>query len=125
MAKESLRFFGVVDVDESSAERASSPSVEGVSVVRFRDLGAVVAPAPYERTPPTEDDVREYVRVVDEYATRGPVIPAPPGTVFRGPDVVRQWLEVHYAKLHETLGVIERRGTPTAPYDFVRMDFGG
>jgi hypothetical protein len=123
--KGALRFFGVMDVNESVSEHAQSFLTEGVAVVRFRDLGAVVAPAPYERVRPSDADIQEYVRVVDHLSEHGPVIPAPPGTVFRGEHVLRGWLEVHYAKLHETLGVIERRGVHTAPYDLVRMDFGG
>jgi hypothetical protein len=52
------------------------------------------------------------------------VIPAPPGTVFKDGTVLRRWLDVHYAKLHETLGVIERRDDGRAPYDYVRMELG-
>lgn len=118
-----LRFYGVVDAHESLDGEQRLP-VEDVSLVRFRDLGAVVAPAEYVRTKPGDVDLQDYVHVVDELYKHGPIIPAPVGTVFRGTDVLLRWLEIHYAKLHEALGVIEHRGSPNPPYDFVRMELG-
>ena len=53
-----------------------------------------------------------------------PVVPAPPGTVFRDESVLSRWLDVHYAKLHEAMAIIEQRGDGRAPYDYVRMELG-
>ena len=117
-----LRFYGVVHADSIEREAADA---QGVETVSYRDLAAVVARAPYVRTQPGDEELADYVRVVDALGANGPVIPAPPGTVFRDERVLARWLDVHYAKLHETLGTIATRGVPGAPYDFVRMELGG
>lgn len=120
-ACKSLRFYGVIDADA-----AGSPLLEAqrVSVVAYRDLAAVVAAAPYVRVEPDDAELADYVRVVDALSAHGPIVPAPPGTVFRNEVVLSRWLDVHYAKLHEALGVIEQREDGCAPYDYVRMELG-
>lgn len=112
-----LRLYGITDVEDATVTSLA----EGTSLVHFRDLAAVVAPAPYVRAAPDDADLAEYVRVVDEVYKRGPIVPAPPGTVFRSADVLQRWMELHYAKLHEALGAVEGRVSPAAPYDAVRM----
>ncbi len=118
--RRALRFYCVVDADADHR----LPAVDGVTTVQFRDLAAVVVPTEYVRVHPGDPELADYVRMVDELYAHGPVVPAPPGTVFRDADVLRRWLEIHYAKLHEALGEIERRASSTAPYDFVRMELG-
>ncbi len=114
-----LRLYGVMDADDS--EHGSIEALK-VSLVVLRDLGAIVAPARYIRAKQGDDELADYVRVIDAAYKLGPVIPAPPGTIFRDARVLSHWMEIHYAKLHEALGVIERRENPNPPYDFVRMD---
>lgn len=117
-----LRFYGVIDADSASA---GPPFDEpGIHAVAFRDLAAVVAPAPYTRARPGEAELADFVRIVDALAKRGPVLPAPPGTVFRNARVLEHWMEIHYAKLHEALGVVEQRADKSAPYEYVRMELG-
>jgi hypothetical protein len=115
-----LRLYCVVDIDDFGGEL----ELDGVSVVQFRDLGAVVSPAEYVQTEPTDDDIEHYTKIIDELYESGPVIPAPVGALFRSDDVLRHWLEIHYAALHKTLGDIERRASPTPPYEYVRMQLG-
>lgn len=114
-----VQLFGVTDADAAHAVSA----VSGTALVTFRDLAAVVAPAEYTRMSLSNSVLTEYIRVVDTTYEHGPIIPAPPGTVFQSTDVLVHWMEVHYAKLHETLGSIERHGGTTPPYDYVRMQF--
>ena len=116
-----LRFYGVIDADAADPELLET---QRVSLVTYRDLAAVVTPAPYVRAKATDADLEDYLRVVDALSEHGPVIPAPPGTVFRDQFVLARWLDVHYAKLHEALGVIEQRDDGRAPYDYVRMELG-
>jgi hypothetical protein len=116
-----LHFYAVVDAD---AVNPSELATEGAHVVMFRDLAAVVKPAPYVRVTPSDEDLENFVHVVDALAKHGPVLPAPPGTVFRNERVLERWLEVHYAKLHEALGIVEQRPDKRAPYDYVSMDLG-
>jgi hypothetical protein len=116
-----LRFYGVIDTDAVDKELLDT---QGVSLINYRELAAVVAPAPYVRITPGDAELADFVRVVDALSARGPVIPAPPGTVFRDQVVLARWLDVHYAKLHEALGTIEQREDGRAPYDYVRMELG-
>lgn len=118
-AANALRFYGVIDADDL---HDGSLGAEGVSLVTFRDLGAIVAPAPYARAKHDDAELADYTRVIDAVYKQGPVVPAPPGTIFRNARVLTSWMELHYAKLHEALGVIDRRESTDAPYDFVRMD---
>lgn len=117
-----LRFFAVIDADDVTQHELE---VQEVSLVAFRDLAAVVSPAPYARTQPSDEDLAEYVRVVDSLAEHGPVLPAPVGTIFRDETVLARWLEIHYAALHDALRAVERRATDGAPYDYVRMQLRG
>lgn len=116
-----LRFYAVIDADAAASDLLET---QQVLLVTYRDLAAVVAPAPYVRVKPDDAELKDYIRVVDALSAHGPVIPAPPGTVFRDEAVLSRWLDVHYAKLHEALGVIERREDGRAPYDYVRMELG-
>ncbi len=116
-----LRFYGVIDADSADPKLLEQ---DQVGVVTYRDLSAVVAPTAYVRVKPGDAELSDYVRVLDSLSTRGPVVPAPPGTVFRDESVLARWLDVHYAKLHEAMDVIEQRNDGRAPYDYVRMELG-
>lgn len=116
-----LRFFAVMDADGADQQLLAT---QHVRLVTYRDLAAVVAPAQYVRTKPGDADLVEYLRVLDALHVHGPFIPAPAGTVFRDESVLLRWLDVHYAKLHEALGIIERREDGRAPYEYVRMELG-
>jgi hypothetical protein len=116
---EGLRFFGVVDADDADTHLLDE---QKVWLVKYRDLAGVVTAAPYVSAKPTDQQLEEYLRVVDALAARGPVVPAPPGAVFRDATVLSKWLDVHYAKLHEALGVIEQREDGRPPYEFIRME---
>lgn len=120
-APKGLRFYGVIDTDAADAALLDAHKV---SLVRYRDLAAVVAPAAYVRVEPGDAELQDYVSVVDELAARGPVVPAPPGTVFRDEHVLARWLDVHYGKLHEAMSAIDQRSNGKAPYDYVRMELG-
>jgi len=119
--KSGLRFYGVIDAD------AADPALleqHGVHLVTYRDLAAVVAVAAYVRIEPSDADLADYVRVVDAFSAHGPIVPAPPGTLFRDDAVLGRWLDVHYAKLHEAMAVIEQREDKRPPYDYIRMELG-
>lgn len=75
----------------------------GTDLVVFRDLAAVVGPP----APGDSGDLAHYREVVECVFRRQGLLPAPPGTVFRGEDVVSQWLELHYFTLLDALGFVE------------------
>jgi len=86
------------------------PLAEGTSIVQFRSLAAVVAPARYSRIVLNEDEMRDYTRVLEEVQGAAAVLPAPPGTVFRSRENLVRWLELHYFTLTQTMGAIEGHG---------------
>ena len=114
-----LRLYGVIDHEAVEEEFLAQ---QKLLLVTCNDLAAVVAPAPYLVTEPTDADVGDYVRVLDALGEKGPVVPAPPGTIFRSDDVLSSWLDVHYGKLHEALAAIDSRDDGRPPYEYVRME---
>ena len=119
--KSGLRFYGVIDTDAGDAALLEQQNVQ---LVKYRDLAAVVAVSPYVRSEPSDADLSDYVRVVDAFSAKGTIVPAPPGTIFRDEVVLARWLDVHYAKLHEAMAIIEQRQDDRPPYDYVRMELG-
>ncbi|MDQ6737118.1 MAG: GvpL/GvpF family gas vesicle protein [Gemmatimonadota bacterium] len=114
-----LRLYGVIDDELVEQDFLAN---QKLLLVLCNDLAAVVAPAAYVAAEPTDDDLADYVRVLDALSEKGPVVPAPPGTVFASEDVVSRWLDVHYGKLHEALAAIDRREDGRPPYEYVRME---
>jgi hypothetical protein len=47
--------------------------------------------------------------VLDALFAERTVLPAPPGTVFRGRDALAEWLELHYFTLVEALNFVDGR----------------
>lgn len=110
-----LHLFGIVSLDPSGD---SSP-VRGVNIVTFRDIGALVADAPYSAPSPTAEAITEYRRVVEGAFAKQTIVPAPFGTIFRGRDSLIRWLELHYFTLVEALGFVADRAVAR-----VRVSFG-
>lgn len=94
------------------------PGVDGVhdvELIRHAGLAALVSRVPLERFGEAEpaaalEDLRtlevtarRHARVLDETLARGPVVPFPLGTVFRGPDGVRAMLAHRRAALAAAL----------------------
>lgn len=84
------------------------PAAPGLSVIRARDLGAVVRAAPAAAYD-SQTDMGEYEQLLDALFARGAVFPAPPGLVFRSADTLRAWLEQNYVGLAEGLAFISGR----------------
>jgi hypothetical protein len=82
----------------------------GVSLVPFRDLCAVVSDqASFILDEASPNEVARHRSIVDAIFQRAPVIPAPVGVVFRGPDVLKRWMELHYVSLSGALEFVEDR----------------
>jgi hypothetical protein len=86
----------------------AAPLAPGASVIRVRDLGAVVRAAPALSYDP-ESDTGEYEQLLDALFAGGAVFPAPPGMVFRTADTLRAWLEQNYVALAEGLTFLSGR----------------
>jgi hypothetical protein len=101
-----LQLFGIVPLEPGM----NSP-VDGTSLVGFRAIAAVVAPVPYRRQEPTDESITEYAQVVEQVFEHMPILPAPPGAVFRSRSVISRWLELHYVALTDALGALEGNST--------------
>ena len=99
-----LQLFGIVSLDVSGTSL-----VRGVSVVSFRDLGALVTDTTYTVPTATAQHVAEYRRIVEGTFARQTVVPAPFGTVFRGRESLMRWLELHYFTLLEAVTFVADR----------------
>lgn len=77
--------------------------------VPFRDLVAVVAPAPYVVAPLGVAELDAYRTVVEALFATHSLLPAPPGTVFRTREALVEWLELHYFSLVEALNFVDGR----------------
>lgn len=105
MAVNGLRLFGV-----TLAARDSGDAPPGdVSVVRTRDLAALVRSVPYEPLEPGPSDVELHRRVVEAAFLHGVVLPAPCGTTFRSTEQLRRWMEQNYMALSEGVEFVAGR----------------
>lgn len=105
MAVNGLRLYAVVLLD-GGEDRLVAPDA---SVITFRDLGAIVRPAPFEAAPSDAEDVDRAVQLVRRLFRRTPVLPAPFGTVVKSAEQVKRWLEMNYIALSEGLHYVEGR----------------
>jgi hypothetical protein len=99
-----LELLGLMAIAHDDA----APLAPGVSVIRVRELGAVVRAAPSTSYDPANDG-GEYELLLDSLFARGAVFPAPPGLVFRTADTLRAWMEQNYVGLSEGLTFISGR----------------
>ncbi len=97
-----LRLFGVAGVDHAGESLA-----HGTTVVHHRGLGAIVEPAEYSNSKIDDAALERYAGVVEEAFRSGPVLPAPPGTIFKSHGTLAHWLELHYLTLTDAMAVIE------------------
>lgn len=90
-------------------------------VVPFRDLRAVVSEQrSFTLDDPTPSAVEAHQAIVDAVFRRAAVLPAPIGVVFRTPDVLKRWMELHYVSLTGALEFVEDRAV--ARVHIVRND---
>ena len=104
-AQRALQLFGVISLDVSGD---ASP-VRGVTVVAFRDLGALVSESAYVAPDPSTQHIAEYRRVVEGAFARQTIVPAPFGSVFRSREALMRWLELHYFTLLEAVSFVTDR----------------
>ncbi len=97
-----LRVYGITIAD-------SAPAPEGTELVAFRDLGALVEEGEYEPALPGGAALERYTEVVGAIFGHHPILPAPPGTVFRAREVLVRWMELHYVALTDALAYVEDR----------------
>ncbi len=99
-----LRLFAVTLMDGHGMHAS-----DGVQLVPFRELAAVVGESPFAVTEPNGEDIERYRGVVESLAGAHGLLPAPLGTVFRSRDTLVQWMELHYVALTDALDFVEGR----------------
>jgi len=94
---------------------------EDIQFIPFRDLAAVVSDQKvFALDETTAADVDRHRQIVDGIFRRTTVLPVPMGTVFRAPDVLKRWMELHYVSLTGALEFVEDRAV--ARVHIVRAD---
>lgn len=95
-----------VTVNDVHVVHHALPDTELVTV---RDLAAICAMSEHRAMDVTEERVANHNEIVAAYASRGPVLPAPVGVVFKARDSVERWLVLHYGALSGALSFVENR----------------
>jgi hypothetical protein len=122
-----LRLHAITLADAPHAEVSGNTTTETAvtgptSLIAFRDLAAVVSEqktfALDEATTP--ELVQNHQAIVDRIFRRAAVLPAPVGVVFRAPDVLTRWMELHYVSLTGALQFVDDRAV--ARVHIVRKD---
>ncbi len=79
------------------------------TLVRYRELGAIVRPCQFVSVESTAAELQEYQQVIATSFERAPVLPAPFGAVFRSTDLLQGWLEMNYIALAEGMHFVDGR----------------
>jgi len=80
----------------------------GTHLVTFRELSAVATDVPPGKRPGPPDTALHRSVIAAVFAHHS-IVPLPPGVVFRRSDTLVNWLELHYAALHDALQYVEGR----------------
>ena len=97
-----MQLFGIIAADPG----ARSPAPDTM-LVPFRAIAALVAPAPYQRATLDNERIQAYAQIVEEAYRYAPILPAPPGTIFRSRSALGRWLELHYVTLTDALAIVD------------------
>ena len=100
-----LNLFGVTVNDGHTVH----VHVDDIQTITVRDLAAICGTSEYRELPIDDAAIQHHREVISAYALRGPVLPAPAGVVFRSPEAVHSWLELHSGALSEALSFVENR----------------
>jgi len=101
-----IRLYAIIPADSQHTDFAAN----GTRVIPFRDLGAVVSDQrQFVLEESSPGDLVAHRSVIDALFQRGAVLPAPVGVLFRAPDVLMRWMELHYVALSDALEFVEDR----------------
>lgn len=100
-----LRVYGIVLQDGQTPLKLPA----GVRLHPLRELAAIVEEGEYAARDGDSADVERHLRVVESVFEQDAVLPTPAGTVFRSPEVLQRWMELHYVALSDALAWVENR----------------
>jgi hypothetical protein len=102
-----------ITIADVSVDTLSGNGSEGSGLPKFipyRDLCAVVSEQRiFTLDAPTPEAVDFHRSVVDAVFRTATVLPAPVGVVFRAPDILKRWMELHYVALTGAMEFVEER----------------
>lgn len=103
-----LRLHAITLAD--AAQNAPAGDGSEIALIPFRDLCAVVSTQrSFVLDETTPAAIEQHRRIVDRIFSQASVVPAPVGVVFRSPDVLKRWMELHYVSLSGALEFVEDR----------------
>jgi len=95
-----------VEIPSGNGSESSAP----LKFIPYRDLCAVVSEQRNFTLDPVTPSVVDFHRsVVDAVFRAATVLPAPVGVVFRAPDTLKRWMELHYVALTGAMEFVEDR----------------
>ena len=103
----SLRVYGIIMHDGQGAGSPKLPA--GLQLASLRELAAVTENGDYSAREVTEADAERHLEIVNGLFAEDAVLPTPVGTVFRSPEVLQRWMELHYVALSDALAWVEDR----------------
>jgi len=105
-----LRLYGITPADAHHTAPEGTGTLLAIALVPFRDLSAVASEQnAFTLDEPTPADLARHRSIVDALFRRTAVLPAPVGVLFRTPDVLKRWMELHYVSLTGALEFVEDR----------------
>jgi hypothetical protein len=103
-APDGLYLYAIIRSSGWLPRRSGAPSL---TRVRYRNLEALVQPAPFAVPEMDEARLRDHQRVVESAMRRGTVLPLPFGMVFQGRRAVIRFLEDQHIVLDEGLSFLD------------------
>ena len=105
-----LRLYGIIPADAHHPAQDGGGTAPTTELVPFRDLTAVVSDqSAFTLDEATPAELARHREIVDALFRRTAVLPAPVGVLFRTPDVLKRWMELHYVSLTGALDFVEDR----------------
>ena len=101
----SLRVYGIVMHDGQGPLKLPT----GLELHSLRELAAVAESGDYSVREIDPAEIAKHLQIIESLFSQDAVLPAPVGTVFRSPDVLQRWMELHYVALSDALAWVEDR----------------
>jgi hypothetical protein len=100
-----LYLYGVVRAGGWRVWRPTRP--DALQRVRFRDLAALVRPAPFRVPALDREFLLAHQQAVEQAMRRDSILPAPAGVLFRDRSALLRFMEDQYGALNEGLAFVE------------------
>jgi hypothetical protein len=105
-----LHAITVADAPYDPPTGDGTGQTKGPKLIPFRDLCAVVSEQKaFVLNETSAELVDQHRAIVDAIFRGATVLPAPVGVVFRAPDVLKRWMELHYVSLSGALEFVDER----------------